>query len=64
MDDKTVSLKEVLAEIDAMPPVKAEGHDYIEKNFLKARIEILPSAQPEIIPIEYCDCANAMLQMW
>ena len=24
----------------------------------------LPSAQPEIKPIEYRDCANAMLKMW
>ena len=64
MDDKTVSLKEVLAEIDAMPPVKAEGHDYIEKTFLKARLELLPSAQFETIPIDYYDCANAMLKMW
>ena len=27
-------------------------------------IENLPSAQPEIKPIEYRDCANAMLEMW
>lgn len=25
---------------------------------------VLPSAQPEIKPIEYRDCANAMLRMW
>lgn len=24
----------------------------------------LPSAQPEIKPVEYRDCANAMLRMW
>ena len=24
----------------------------------------VPSAQPEIKPIEYRDCANAMLRMW
>lgn len=24
----------------------------------------LPSAQPEIKPIDYQDCANAMLRMW
>ena len=47
MDDKTVSLKEVLAEIDAMPPVKAEGHDFIEKTCLKTRLELLPPAQPD-----------------
>lgn len=27
-------------------------------------LEALPSAQPEIKPIEYLDCANAMLRMW
>jgi len=27
-------------------------------------IENLPSAEPEIKPIEYRDCANAMLKMW
>lgn len=55
MDDKTVSLKEVLVEIDAMPPVKAEGHDFIEKTCLKTRLELLPSAQPNLD--EWCrDC--------
>ena len=38
MDDRLISLKEVLAEIDAMPPVKAEGHDFIEKTCLKTRL--------------------------
>ena len=27
-------------------------------------IENLPSAEPEIKPIDYQDCANAMLRMW
>ena len=27
-------------------------------------ISTLPSAQPEIKPIDYQDCANAMLRMW
>ena len=27
-------------------------------------IEQVPSAQPEIKPIDYRDCANAMLKMW
>ena len=27
-------------------------------------LEELPSAQPEIKPIDYQDCANAMLRMW
>lgn len=28
------------------------------------KIRGLPSEQLEIKPIEYCDCANAMLKMW
>ena len=28
------------------------------------RLKALPSAQPEIKPIEYRDCADAMLKMW
>ena len=27
-------------------------------------IKRLPSAQPEVKPISYMDCANAMLKMW
>ena len=27
-------------------------------------IKKLPSAQPEVKPIDYRDCANAMLKMW
>lgn len=27
-------------------------------------IEKLPSAQPEVRPIDYQDCSNAMLKMW
>lgn len=51
MDDKTVSLKEVLVEIDAMPPVKAEGHEFVEKTCLKTRVGLLPSAQSGWIPV-------------
>ena len=31
---------------------------------LRANIKNLPSAQPDTKPIEYEDCANAMLKMW
>ena len=61
MTKKVVSLKEVLAEIDAMPPVKAEGHDYIEKTCLKTRLELLPSAQPEPISEEYAKAVRTWL---
>lgn len=33
-------------------------------NHVISGIKKLPSAQPEIKPIEYRDCANAMLRMW
>ena len=29
-----------------------------------SELENLPSAEPEIKPIDYQDCANAMLRMW
>ena len=48
-DERVVSLKEVIAEIDAMPPVKAEGHDFIEKTCLKTRLELLSSV--DAIPV-------------
>ena len=35
----------------------------VEEAFLMA-IDALESAQPEIKPIDYQDCANAMLRMW
>lgn len=33
-------------------------------DFAVSKLSVLPSAQPEIKPIEYRDCANAMLRMW
>ena len=44
-DDRLISLKKALAEIDAMPPIKAEGHDFIEKTCLKTRLKLLSPAQ-------------------
>jgi len=35
----------------------------LAKTIIK-RFEQLPSAQPEIKPIDYQDCANAMMKMW
>lgn len=31
---------------------------------ISKQLKQLPSAQPEIKPIEYRDCTNAMLEMW
>ena len=43
--------------------------DAIYKNGCNTRrildaVKALPSAQPKIKPIDYRDCANAMLKMW
>lgn len=39
-------------------------HDSVQYEDAVYDISNLPSAQPEIKPIEYRDCANAMLRMW
>lgn len=37
---------------------------YIAPHVIRRILSELPSAQPEIKPISYVDCANAMLKMW
>ena len=41
-----------------------DGYVWIIRSDAWARIDALPSAEPEIKPIDYQDCANAMLRMW
>lgn len=46
-----------------------EGHvawsaEAVYSDVMEGALLELPSAQPEIKPIEYRDCANAMLVMW
>ena len=41
-----------------------EWHDNVSKERIIEHFKRLPSAQPEIKPIEYRDCADAMLKMW
>lgn len=41
-----------------------DGYVWIIRGDAWARIDALPSAQPETKPIGYRDCANAMLKMW
>ena len=48
------------AAIDAM---KSISDSICEQQAIDALCE-LPSAQPEIKPISYQDCANAMMMMW
>ena len=40
------------------------GRLLCDKYNLDGLIKQFPSAQPEIKPIEYRDCADAMLKMW
>ena len=37
---------------------------YFDANDVVSVLASLPSAQPEIKPIDYQDCSNAMLKMW
>jgi len=37
---------------------------YIAPHLARRMIEELPSAHPEVKPIDYRDCADAMLMMW
>lgn len=41
-----------------------DGYVWIIRSDAWARIDALPSAEVEIKPIDYQDCANAMLRMW
>ena len=56
------------AAIDAIDRERKNKHLFntAEDGLLKARgvINTLPSADPEIKPISYMDCTNALLKMW
>lgn len=42
-----------------------DGKDaYAFGHVIEERIQKLPSAQPEVKPISYVDCANALMMMW
>lgn len=48
MEDRQVSLKQMLDTIDEMPVMKDNnGMEFIEKSLVKTRIWLLPSAEPE-----------------
>lgn len=36
---------------------------WVKEDLIQA-LETTPSAQPEIKPVDYQDCANAMMRMW
>ena len=59
--EDVISRQAAISHVDDVPYIK----DHPNVGLLwKAWIESLPSAQPEVKPIEYRDCANAMLRMW
>lgn len=41
-----------------------EWHEIVTEDRAIDHFKRLPSAEPEIIPISYRDCVNAMLRMW
>ena len=56
-----ISRQAAISHVDDVPYIKEHPNVGL---LWKAWIESLPSAEPEIKPIEYRDCANAMLKMW
>lgn len=64
-----ISRQSAIEVIDAVFPVDPMKSEYAQgiacgAALAKTYVEQLPSAQQEIKPIEYRDCANAMLRMW
>lgn len=48
MEDRQVSLKQMLDTVDEMPVMKDNnGMEFIEKSLVKTRLWLLPSAEPE-----------------
>lgn len=59
---------EQLYTINSLPTVQSDMQeaDIVEimEQLRNTKVTILPSAEPEVKPISYIDCANAMLKMW
>lgn len=67
MDDLISRQAAIDAIDDANDSLVEDDYTYgVQSGMEKAKyvIEALPSAEPEIKPIEYRDCANAMMKMW
>lgn len=48
MEDRQVSLKQMLDTVDEMPVMKDNnGMEFIEKSLVKTRLWLLPSAEPD-----------------
>ena len=61
MKDDLISRVEVIEKVNAWT---YDMRDPEDSWAAEHEIKSLPSAQPEIKPIDYQDCANAMLRMW
>lgn len=61
MEDRQVSLKQVLDTVDEMPIMKDNnGMEFIEKSLTKTRIRLLPSVQPEPYEDKLKEIADAL----
>ena len=64
MEDRQVSLKQMLDAVDEMPVMKDNnGIEFIMKSLVKMRIGLLPSAQPEIIRCKDCKWSEEYVPM-
>lgn len=65
MDDlisRKAAIDAVHRNYDTILDFKSDGRTVADS--FEDIINALPSAQPEIKPIDYQDCANAMMRMW
>lgn len=68
MTDDTISRQAAIDALERGKDKKAKGavggfYNQIIDNDIE-KLRRLPSAQPEVRPIDYQDCSNAMLKMW
>ena len=64
MSDDSISRQVAIKAFEDLPNCYNGYSDTYDKACIIGILEELPSAQPEVKPIDYQDCANAMLKMW
>lgn len=68
--DRQAAIDAIGEKSDEIYKTKQKGATYPHDDFFQGMayaenvVKHLPSAQPEIKPISYRDCANAMMKMW
>ena len=62
MISRQAAVEEIKELCEHYTPTKSTTHPHVD--FVIEELQQLPSAQPEIKPISYTDCSNAMLMMW